>query len=182
MSPHRRIDRLLLPSPILSLSVLDSYAALGLQDGTVCMCTLSPLRVLFEFDAHGSYPTSAVNLVTPSQLLTGGSDGTVYLWRLDEEGDSDRRCTMYEGHQGPVVCLYGDGEKVVSGAHDGTVRVWEAETAKVRFELRGFTAYLGSVRVSPQWLIADGTNNAVIKLDFSEEAVLAQADEEDEDE
>ena len=163
------------------MSILDSYAALGLQDGAVCMCSLSPMRVLFEFDAHASKPASAVSLVSPSQLLTGGADGAVCLWRLDEEGDSERRCTRFEGHQGPVVCLFGDGEKVVSGARDGTVRVWEVETGKVRFELRGFTGYLGSVRVAPTWLIADGTNNAVLKLDFSEEAILAQEEEDDED-
>jgi WD40 repeat protein len=176
-----RSDRLELRQPILALSVLNGYAALGLQDGSVCMCSLSPLRVLFDFEAHPGYPASAVHLVSPSQLLTGGGDGTVCLWRLDEDGDSDRRRATFEGHQGPVVCLYGDGEKVVSGARDGTVRVWEAETAKVRFELRGFTAYLGSLRVSPQWLIADGTNNAVLKLYFTEEAILAQADEDDDE-
>ena len=45
--------------------------------------------------------------------------------------------------------LHGDGEKVVSGARDGTVRVWETESGQVRFVLQGFTAYLGSLHVSP---------------------------------
>ena len=120
-----------------------------------------------------------MSLVSPSQLLTGGADGAVCLWRLDEEGDSERRCTRFGA--GPVVCLFGDGEKVVGGARDGTVRVWEVETGKVRFELRGFTGYLGSVRVAPTWLIADGTNNAVLKLDFGEEYAQEEEDDEDDD-
>ena len=49
------------------------------------------------------------------------------------------------------------------------MRVWAAETGKMRFMLQGFTAYLGSVQVGPSWLLADGTNNAITLLDFAEE-------------
>jgi len=164
---------------ILCMSACDNYCALGLSDGTVILTTLSPMRELFRFTTEGG-PASAVNLISPSSLMTGSADGTVRLWRLDEPEGSERRCTTFEGHRGPVVCIYGDGDKVVSGARDGTVRVWDAATAKVRFELRGFTAYLGSLQVADSWMLADGTNNAVLKIDFSEEALLAQeAEEED---
>ena len=91
---------------------------------------------------------------------------------------SGRRCTRFDGHSGPVVCLQGDVEKVVSGARDGTVRVWEAETGKVRFVLQGFTAYLGSLQIGPTWLLADGTNNAILMLDFSDEGIRRQEEEE----
>ena len=77
------------------------------------------------------------------------------------------------------MCLYGDGDKVVSGARDGTVRVWEVATSKVRFELRGFTAYLGSLQMGPTWLLADGTNNAVLMLDFTDEAIHEQEEAEE---
>ena len=87
----------------------------------------------------------------------------------------------FDGHRGPVVCLQGDGEKVVSGARDGTVRVWEADTGKVRFVLQGFTAYLGSLQVGPTWLLADGTNNAILMLDFTDEGIRAQEEEDDEE-
>ena len=119
--------------------------------------------------------------MTSSQLVTGAADGTVCLWRLDEDGDSDRRCTTFEGHQGPVVCLYADGEKVVSGSRDGSVRVWEAETGQSRFVLHGYTNYIGSLHVSPTSLLSDGTNNAVIQLDFTEEAVREQQEQQQEE-
>ena len=80
-----------------------------------------------------------------------------------------------------VVCLQGDVEKVVSGARDGTVRVWEAETGESRFVLQGFTAYLGSLQLGPTWLLADGTNNAILMLDFTEEGVRRQEEEEEEE-
>lgn len=80
-----------------------------------------------------------------------------------------------------VVCLHGDVEKVVSGARDGTVRVWEADTGKVRFVLQGFTAYLGSLQVGPTWLLADGTNNAILMLDFTEAGIRRQEEEDAEE-
>jgi len=162
------------------MSVCEGYCALGLADGDVVIATLSPLRQILSFTAHRDAAT-AVNLLSGSQLLTGSADGSVCLWRLDEEADSPRRCTPFDGHRGPVVCLQGDGEKAVSGARDGTVRVWEVESGKTRFVLQGFTAYLGSLQVSPTWLLADGTNNAVVMLDFTEEAIRAQEAEQDDE-
>ena len=37
--------------------------------------------------------------------------------------------------------------------------------------MRGYTAYIGSVQISPSWLLADGTNNAVVLMDFSADQV-----------
>ena len=170
-----------LREPILQMSTFENYAALALSDGSVSLVTLSPLRTLFTFRAHTKAATTAVCLMTSSQLVTGAADGTVCLWRLDEDGDSDRRCTTFEGHQGPVVCLYADGEKVVSGSRDGSVRVWEAETGQSRFVLHGYTNYIGSLHVSPTSLLSDGTNNAVIQLDFTEEAVREQQEQQQEE-
>lgn len=72
-----------LRAPILDLSVSDNYAACAMGDGSVVLLTLSPLRQLFRFDAH-SAATTAVHLVTASQLITGSLDGEACLWRLDE--------------------------------------------------------------------------------------------------
>jgi len=163
------------PRPLLCMSVCEKYAALGRDDGSVVVCSLSPLREMFAFKAHTS-AVSSIHLVTVSQLLTGSSSGEVAIWRLDEDEESGRRCTRFEGHTAPVVALNGDAEKIVSGARDGTVRVWDIAKSRLRFMLQGFTAYIGSVEFSSSWLCADGTNNAVILMDF------ATDEEEDDDE
>ena len=128
-----------------------------------------PLRELFTFDAHAD-AVSADHLTTTSTPTSSAADGEVAIWRLEEDEGSPRRCVRLEGHSAPVVALDADGEKIVSGARDGTVRVWDAEAAKLRFMLQGFTAYIGSVQADPSWLIADGTNNAVVLLDFAAES------------
>jgi len=156
-------------APVLSMSVFDGYVACSLRDGAVALCSLSPLRELIRFDAHPGSAATAVHLVTSNQLITGSADGEVLLWRLEEEESSGRRRIAFEGHNGPVVCVQGDCSKVVSGARDGTVRVWEADTGQLRFTLQGYTAYLGSVQIAPTWLMADGTNNVVTLLDFGEQ-------------
>ena len=192
-------------APILSMSVCDNYCALGLGDGTVSICTLSPMRQvrahkhvrawrvlaiadrdsaslahrtlplacfvqILAFDAHRE-AASAVHLLSGSSLLSGCADGSVCLWRLDEEGDSERRCTRFEGHSGPVVCLQGDVEKVVSGARDGTVRVWEASTGKMRFVLQGFTAYLGSLQMGPTCVCLSRSSDRLVPFAHAEVAL-----------
>ena len=91
------------------------------------------------------------------------------LWRLDEEDDAGRRLVRFDGHRGAVVAVQGDGDKIVSAARDGTVRVWDVEEEKERFRLQGFTAYVGSLHLTPSRIIADGTNNAIVCLDFAPE-------------
>lgn len=185
--------------PIYAMGTCEGFAALGLANGHVVLCSLSPLRELFSFEAHAAAVsvsvrppgrlqtqhatpytqaaaqcmhaatvcTQAVELISPSQLLTGDTDGQVALWRLDEAGDDKRRLVRFDGHSGAVAALQGDGDKVVSAARDGTVRVWDVEGGKERFRLQGFTRYVGSLHLTPSRLIADGTNNAVVCLDFA---------------
>ena len=46
-----------------------------------------------------------------------------------------------------------------------------ARTARTALHvLQGYTAFIGSVQLAPTWLLADGTNNEIVLLDFSEEA------------
>ena len=75
----------------------------------------------------------------------------------------------------------GDAEKVVSGARDGTVRVWDISLGRLRFMLQGFTPYIGSVQLSSSWLMADGTNNAVVMMDLSNGEQAEEEDDDDED-
>jgi WD40 repeat protein len=75
-------------------------------------------------------------------LASCGGDGTVRLWSLtgvtDREGmpgvqaevGSGQLLASLQGHTGAVrgVALSADGQLVVSGGYDGTVRLWEAST------------------------------------------------------
>eukprot|EP00962_Isochrysis_galbana_P040590 scaffold14736_cov114-Isochrysis_galbana.AAC.2 len=45
--------------------------------------------------------------------------------------------------------------------------------------LQGFTPHIGSVQIGPSWLMADGTNNLVLLMDFSRGAAPAEGLEEE---
>ena len=79
----------------------------------------------------------------------------------------ERRWSLL-AHRGAVAALQSDGQKLVSGALDGTVRVWDvSETAgHPLYAISGHTAYMGSVQFDGGRLICDGTNNAVLLHDF----------------
>jgi WD40 repeat protein len=54
---------------------------------------------------------------------------------------------ILKGHLAPVssVAFNHDGRRVVSGSHDNTVKIWNAETAKILQTLEGHTFYVNSV-------------------------------------
>ncbi|MBI3409325.1 MAG: WD40 repeat domain-containing protein [Planctomycetes bacterium] len=62
------------------------------------------------------------------ELASGGTDGAVIVWNLDE-GQAKR---TFKGHKGAVQCIafVPDTPLVASGGADGSVRFWDATTGK----------------------------------------------------
>jgi len=82
------------------------------------------------------------------------------LW----EGTTWRPLQTLQGHTGTVlgVALSGDGEIVVSGGSDGTVRLWETGSGRPLAALQGHTAGVRAVALSADGRLAasggwDGT-------------------------
>jgi eukaryotic-like serine/threonine-protein kinase len=55
------------------------------------------------------------------------------------------------GHTGPVssVAFSPDGKRIVTGSHDGTAKVWDAEQGQEVLTLKGHTSLVNSVAFSP---------------------------------
>jgi WD40 repeat protein len=60
------------------------------------------------------------------RIVSGGQDGTVWVWDADKGEDV---LLSFEAHEGGVysVAFSLDGERIASGGDDGTVRVWDAD-------------------------------------------------------
>jgi len=86
------------------------------------------------------------------QVASAGYDKRVHVWRPDDISDvrlselvttgqplSPQSSRVLEGHRGPVrtVQFAPNGEYVVSGGDDNTLRVWEVATGRPYAELRG---------------------------------------------
>jgi WD40 repeat protein len=68
------------------------------------------------------------------RLASGGADRTVRLWALDQAGSPS---LALEGHTDQVSSVtFLPGGDVLSGAHDGTVRLWDGKTGAAKGTLQ----------------------------------------------
>ena len=147
----------------------------------------------FTWMAHRGVAVRAVAVSgTGDVIFTGGADGMIRAWRWnrknndddDDAADASPPVLIAEatGHNGPVISLsVGCPGRLVSGALDGTVRVWdinndaEAEKSEAvflncRYAIPGHTAYMGSVVATRRSIIVDGLNNLAVCYDYSPDA------------
>eukprot|EP00747_Dinoflagellata_sp_TGD_P009492 gnl/TRDRNA2_/TRDRNA2_119007_c0_seq1.p1 gnl/TRDRNA2_/TRDRNA2_119007_c0~~gnl/TRDRNA2_/TRDRNA2_119007_c0_seq1.p1 ORF type:complete len:508 (-),score=76.05 gnl/TRDRNA2_/TRDRNA2_119007_c0_seq1:64-1587(-) len=100
---------------------------------------------------------------------------------LDSVFDNSRAVARLEpDHAGPVVALTpGPAGLLVSGARDGSLRVWDlnAEKPNCLYGLAGYKVWLGSVCTDGKRIVADGSDNRVILHDFSADAVGARPED-----
>ncbi len=126
--------------------------------------------------------------------LSGGADGTVRLWRLENAGGiavgqrldiagetpspqgGDECELILRGHGGPVnaVLFTDDGRGVLSGGADGVVRLWDRATGEERVR---FTGHKGEVRAlclgsHGATFLSAGSDNALIHWDLKSGAQL----------
>jgi len=117
---------------------------------------------------ESSYPT----------VFAGDGTGNIVAWsrpsNLDYEravgDDSWALCRYFKGHVGAVVALTHEREldMLVSGAWDGTVRVWDVMAGESLYAIGGHTAYLGSVGLVGDTIVSDGCNDVVAAHKISE--------------
>lgn len=75
--------------------------------------------------------------------------------------------SVLRGHIGPVrsVAVTSSGHLVVSGSDDGTVRLWDVESATEKAALRGHTAAVTGVAITPDGLrIASASRDKTVRL------------------
>eukprot|EP00310_Coccolithus_braarudii_P017137 CAMPEP_0183336136 /NCGR_PEP_ID=MMETSP0164_2-20130417/4205_1 /TAXON_ID=221442 /ORGANISM="Coccolithus pelagicus ssp braarudi, Strain PLY182g" /LENGTH=389 /DNA_ID=CAMNT_0025505605 /DNA_START=105 /DNA_END=1274 /DNA_ORIENTATION=+ len=183
-------------SPVLCLTASDTHGLVvcGTADGSVhifSMTTGNRVDVWrpLSFDGSSGYRgerTRSVALLdvgSAACVLAGGSEGQLHFrWLADgglrhPDGDSAGvfdatrpSQALLPAHRGAVVALQGVGVSslFVSGAHDGTMRVWDMRSAasggtpKALYGMGGYKVWLGSVATDGKRLVSDGSDNCVI--------------------
>ena len=74
---------------------------------------------LFSLNSSPS-KVQSLALLSRNQLASAGSDNRIRLWNLDTLTSTE----YLHGHTGSVVAMQSNGEVLVSGAFDASVRVW----------------------------------------------------------
>ena len=110
-------------------------------------------------------------------IAVGGNDGSLYLQpiQIDEDGELDQFRPFGLGslrrfkprHKGPVKCLANPiPGMLVSASLDGSMRVWDVETAHCIYQFVGYKVWLGSLWADNSRIVSDGSDNTVIVHDF----------------
>ncbi|MEM1220841.1 MAG: WD40 repeat domain-containing protein, partial [Bacteroidota bacterium] len=99
--------------------------------------------------------------------LTGGQDGEVLLWKI-EEGEVIQR---YRGHTGPIIkALFStDGTKVITASKDATIRLWDINSGILLQTLTGHIGPIYDLALSPngQQFASIGEDQNIIFWDIN---------------
>lgn len=80
---------------------------------------------------------------------------------------ADQARMIMKGHTSLIwgVAITPDGQTVVSGSHDGTIKVWDLATGKCRATLLGHTSYVYGVAITPDGCtVVSGSNDKTLKV------------------
>lgn len=79
--------------------------------------------------------TPQKNRSTQPLVATGDTSGALCLWPLDAYGNDGttvvRPLRKFHGHTSPISAIYLDAFKMVSGADDGQIRIWNPLTGEL---------------------------------------------------
>jgi WD40 repeat protein len=116
-----------------------------------------------SFTGHEGAVYSARFSPDGNLVATGGYDNLVMIWnpsevfpadinaRLKDEPEQQSKFVRLAGHDGPVrsVAFSPNGELVVSGSEDNSIRVWDVATGKGVKALRGHGSAVRACAFSP---------------------------------
>lgn len=192
-------------SAVLDVAVDEglNLLACALSDGSVALFALDTGALLSDewrplaFDGSKGFKGSRARSIAISptaegahSLVVGGSDGAMFARRLAPQpsasavfADAAReQQPLLPPHGGSVVALtpIGGGATaglLASGAHDGSLRVWDlCGTLKngdvgpePLYGLSGYKVWLGSVCTDGRRLVSDGRDNCILVHDFEEQ-------------
>ncbi|KAF7363067.1 WD40 repeat-like protein [Mycena venus] len=118
----------------------------GSADNTLCIWNVHTTDLIGEHSATVLSAGAGNSILSPSGQILGSP-------------------LFFEGHEGPVCCVAfsHDGERIVSGSRDKTVRVWNSKTGALLVEPIQHDENLMSVAFSPDGEhIVSGGNDIVV--------------------
>ncbi|XP_031404714.1 DENN domain and WD repeat-containing protein SCD1 isoform X2 [Punica granatum] len=95
-------------------------------------------------------------------FISGSTDCLVKIWDPSLRGN-EMRATL-KGHSGTVRAISSDRGKIVSGADDNSVIVWDKQTYELLEELKGHDAQVGCVRMLSGERVLTAAHDGTVKM------------------
>lgn len=151
----------------VALSSDGDYAVSASWDRSLRLWDMRTGEALHKFCGHTRDVLSVAIAPNNRQIVSGGRDNKIMVWNvvgqcmttLDKDAHTDWvSCVRFS----PVLS---EASQVVSGSWDGTVKVWDMATSTCTHTLKGHTAQVTAVTVSPDSsLFATASRDGVTKL------------------
>ncbi|MFM8394526.1 MAG: protein kinase domain-containing protein, partial [Acidobacteriota bacterium] len=98
------------------------------------------------------------------QLVTSGTDGTARIWPLDRLVERSALLPRTDGWINSLA-LSPDGERLLVGARDNLIRIWNVATRRIEKTISGHTAWVLDVAYSPDGqLFSSASTDGLVKV------------------
>jgi len=112
-----------------------------------------------------------VSILSDGRIISGSSDRTLTIWK-PQKYSTNIICTDHielVGHVDWVSCitiisLDRFNEKIVSGSHDTTIKIWDSKTGKCDATLIGHSDYVRCVAILCDHRIVSGSDDRTLKI------------------
>lgn len=144
------------------------------EDKTVRIWQIPSGEERFVLNLRSDWATRVLLTPDTRTAITSTNDNTLKFWHVGSQNRGELLKSM-QGHQGLITCLGlgHDGELLVSGSEDKTIRLWQPNKAQLLTVLRGHDQGVNCLALSTPWmelslpiqqLIVSGSDDQTIRL------------------
>ncbi|KAI5968762.1 lub1 [Candida margitis] len=133
-------------------------------DGTAIVWNLQEFVPKFVLGGHDSSVWDCKIVNNKNQYLTASADKSIRLWQGDHE------IQKFLGHTDVVrkLLVLPGGERFVSSANDGTIKIWDLQTGRILKTLFGHDSFVYDLALLPNGnLVSTGEDRTVRIWDLS---------------
>ncbi len=165
----------------VAISPDGQYIVSGSRDKTVKLWDVEDRVLLHTFDGHKSEVNSVAFSPDGQYIVSGSLDKTVKLWDVKNQVllhtfNGHEEAIIFNGHEEAIISVdfSPDGQYIVSGSLDKTVKLWDVKNKVILHTFNGHESGVNSVSFSPdsQYIVSGSLDKTVKLWDVKNKVIL----------